>query len=223
MNVAEHEFEAAWGLPEALPAGERLLWQGAPDWRRLARRAFHLRKLAVYFAALLLWRITIVWGDGAAAVSSAIGIGTLGALTALGLLALMAWLVARTTVYTLTDKRIVLRIGIVLSVTFNLPLRQIDAVRASLAPDGSGDLALVLPATQRIAYLHLWPHARPWHFARPEPMLRALPHAQAVAELLSRTLQRTTLESKTADEPALRALRAQPVAPADAQAWPRAA
>ena len=26
----EHEFEAAHGLPEALPAGERLRWQGAP-------------------------------------------------------------------------------------------------------------------------------------------------------------------------------------------------
>ena len=35
----EHEFEAARGLPELLPAGERVLWQGSPDWRGLAREA----------------------------------------------------------------------------------------------------------------------------------------------------------------------------------------
>ena len=50
----EHEFEAAPGLPEPLPRGERLLWQGRPDWRQLALHAFHVRKLAFYFAFMLL-------------------------------------------------------------------------------------------------------------------------------------------------------------------------
>ena len=49
----EHEFEAAPGLPEPLPAGERILWQGAPDWRALAVHVFHVRKLAAYFAGIL--------------------------------------------------------------------------------------------------------------------------------------------------------------------------
>ena len=35
----EHEFEAAPGLPEKLPQGERILWQGAPDALALARAA----------------------------------------------------------------------------------------------------------------------------------------------------------------------------------------
>ncbi len=34
--VSEHEFEPIPGLPERLPAGERMLWQGRP-WRALAR------------------------------------------------------------------------------------------------------------------------------------------------------------------------------------------
>ena len=42
----EHEFEAVTGLPEPLPAGERVLWQGSPDWRALAREAFHLPAIA---------------------------------------------------------------------------------------------------------------------------------------------------------------------------------
>ena len=49
----EHEWEAAPGLPSALPAGEHVVWQGAPDWRSLAVQAFHVRKIAVYFAFML--------------------------------------------------------------------------------------------------------------------------------------------------------------------------
>ena len=49
----EHEWEAAPGLPSALPMGERVVWQGAPDWQRLAVHAFHVRKIALYFALML--------------------------------------------------------------------------------------------------------------------------------------------------------------------------
>jgi len=119
----EHEFEPQRGLPETLPGDEKLLWQGSPDWRMLARRAFHLRKLALYFAALVLMRAVFVFNDTASALAALRS--TLGPLAlagvALGLVALMAWLSARSTVYTLTDKRVVLRIGIVLTLTFNIP------------------------------------------------------------------------------------------------------
>ena len=43
----EHEFEAAPGLPEALPVNERILWQGAPTASLLAVQALHLRKLVM--------------------------------------------------------------------------------------------------------------------------------------------------------------------------------
>jgi hypothetical protein len=34
----EHEFEAQLGLPEKLPKGESILWQGAPDFKAVALR-----------------------------------------------------------------------------------------------------------------------------------------------------------------------------------------
>jgi hypothetical protein len=34
----------------------------------------------------------------------------------------------------------------------------------------------------------LWPHLRPWRFATPEPMLRALTDAEAAAQILGRAL-----------------------------------
>lgn len=194
MPVQEHEFEAERGLPQPLPAGERVLWQGSPDWRALARRAFHLRKIAAYFALLAAVRVAVLAGDGAgvgAMAVSALWMLLLGGL-AIGLLALVAWLSARTAVYTVTDRRVVMRVGIVLTLTFNLPYRRIAAAGLRLERDGTGDLPLTLRSGDRIAYLHLWPHARPWRMAQPEPMLRSVPDAQQVARLLADAWSRET-------------------------------
>lgn len=183
----EHEIEPQYGLPERLPREERILWQGSPDWRALARHAFHVRKLGAYFAVLLAWSVASSLADGVApgaalwsarwlAVAGVVGVGTFSWL---------AWLTARTTVYTLTDKRVVMRIGIVLTVTFNLPLRSIEGAGLRRLGGGRGDIPLSLPGPDRISYLHLWPHARPWRLAKPEPMLRCLPEVDHVAALLS--------------------------------------
>lgn len=189
-EMPEHEFEAELGLPAPLPRGERMLWQGSPDWRLMAREAMHVRALSIYFGVLLAWRGATVLSHGGTAVAVAEAVLWLLplALSALGLLALLAWLASRTSVYTITDKRVVMRIGIVLSITFNLPHSKIDAARLRANADGSGDLSLLLDAADRIAYMHLWPHARPWHLKRTEPMLRALPDARGVAALLSNAL-----------------------------------
>ncbi len=184
----EHELDAVPGLPEALPAGEHILWQGSPDWRRLAIDAFHVKRLTLYFAAmgglqaLLSWRAA----DGIAANLSSLMVSAWLALIALGLLTLMAFLSARTTIYTLTNKRVVMRIGIVLTVSFNLPLRWLAAAHLKANDDGSGDIALELKGADRIGYLHLWPHARPWHVGKPQPSLRCLRDAAAVGEVLQR-------------------------------------
>ena len=185
--VHEHEFEPQHGLPERLPAGERLLWQGAPNWQLLARRVFHVHHVALYFAALLVWHAGGVIADGGDLAQALRGSGLLASLLLLALsaLLLLAWLSARTTVYTITDQRIVMRIGIVLTVAYNLPLRCIEAADLRKASAGSGDIALTLERRTRIAWLHLWPHARPWRVARPQPMLLALPDAQAVSSLLA--------------------------------------
>jgi len=211
LHRGEHDDEAAPGLPAPLPPGERLLWRGAPDWRVLARRSFHVGKLTAYFGVLIAWRAVSSLADGASlgtAAATTLWTVPLAAL-ALGLITLLSWLVAANTVYTLTDRRVVMRVGVVLTVTFNLPLRRIETARLHALPGGAGDIALVLNAEDRIGYIHLWPHARPWHFARTEPMLRALPDAAAVAQLLADALRqslvtpvRTVAERAGADQPA---------------------
>jgi hypothetical protein len=182
----EHEFEAAPGLPEPLPASEKILWQGSPDWRVLGNEAFHLKTLSIYFALMVMLQALLSW-DATLGLSKnlmALMTSTLLACVALGLLALTAWLSASTTLYTITDKRIVMRIGIVLTLTFNLPFSRIQAAQIKNSKNGKGNIAVDLQGPDRIAYLHLWPHARPWHLKQPQPMLRALPEVANVGSLL---------------------------------------
>lgn len=182
----EHELEPQYGLPERLPANEKILWQGSPDARVLARSAFHIRKLALYFVALVAINAASVVADGAAAMDVLLALVWPAGLSALALGGVwtLAWLTARTAVYTVTDRRVVMRIGIVLTLTFNLPLRTLESAAMRQGPGGNGDIVLALKGPDHIAWLHLWPHARPWHLARTQPMLRALPQVADVAALL---------------------------------------
>ena len=99
---------------------------------------------------------------------------------------------ARTTVYTLTDKRVVMRIGIVLTLTFNIPLRTLRSAALRRGEGRTGDIVMQLAGPDHIAFLHLWPHVRPWRLARPEPMLRAVANAPQVAALLSQAWSQVT-------------------------------
>lgn len=177
-------------LPESLPEGEHILWQGAPDWRSLFRRALHGRTLSIYFALLLVLRgANVLWGGGSAkeTLVAVLWLAPI-ALFALGVVAAVAWLSARTTWYTLTNRRVIMRIGIVLEITFNFPYTVIEAAGLHLYPNGTGDIPLRFLDGEQIAYVHLWPHARPWHFRRTEPMLRCVPDAARVAGMLARAM-----------------------------------
>ncbi len=182
----EHEFEAAPGLPEKLPAGEHILWQGAPTWRSLGVATFGLRTLAMYLLVMWLLQFAHLWDQGSSALEMAkyLGISAACATCAWALLGGFAYLVSSTTLYTLTNRRVVMRIGVVLGLTLNLPYRQITGASLKPLARGTGDLAIQIKTDSHIAYLHLWPHARPWHFKAPQPTLRSIAGAQAVSALL---------------------------------------
>lgn len=189
----DFDFEPIRGLPEKLPPGEQILWQGSPRWQSLATEAYHCKRLAIYFTLLLLWRLSHgLVGDETvtSVVLATAGLATLAA-AALGLLALLAWASARATVYTLTNRRVVLRHGIAVPMTLNIPFTVLDAGAVKKARDGTGDLALKLRSRVRIGYLINWPHVRRWHFAQPQPALRSIASVDEVASLLATALAQT--------------------------------
>ena len=187
----EVEIEPIPGLPHALPPGEQILWQGRPQWRGLARHVFKVPWLAAYFAVFIAARGAFALHDGqgvASALLTSVVVLPL-AMACLGVLSLLAWLNARATIYTITTRRVVMRLGVAFPVTFNLPFKRLAAANLNLRARGDGDIALELSGPGRIAWLHLWPHARPWRLAKAQPMLCAIPEAAAVAELLAEAVQ----------------------------------
>lgn len=196
--MSEYDHEPIRGLPGDLPAGETLLWQGSPEWRRLARDAFHVRLVAIYFALLLAWAaIDSVAGSTTSPIGMALTAGL--AVVCLGLLYGLAWLSARTTVYSITSKRVVMRFGMALPKAVNLPFARIETAQLAQNDDGTGDIALVL-TEKGLGYAAMWPHARAWKLAQPEPSLRSLPDAAAVAKLLADACAATVPGARLATE-----------------------
>ena len=178
------------GIREELPEGERVLWQGAPDWRDLAVTAFHVRQVALYFGVLLVLRLGFLFSDGATLTGALRGARPLFlvALLGTGLLAGLAYWSAKSSIYAITTRRVVLRVGMALPLMINLPFTGIVSARMAQRKSGHGDLPLVLQGDVRLAYVHLWPYARPWCLVNPEPMMRAVPQAAQVAQLLAEAL-----------------------------------
>jgi hypothetical protein len=184
--IVEYDVEPVRGLPGDLPQGERILWQGSPDAWRLAVHAYHIRSVAIYFVLLAGWgAVGALRGVNSwMGTLITLGIGTLG----LAVIGAIAWGAARTTVYTLTNKRIVLRFGIALPKCVNLPLNTIAAADLAMQGKDIGDIALRLTEQQRLGWMQLWPHARPWALTEVQPMLRSISEAENVAGLLARTV-----------------------------------
>ncbi len=187
--MREHDHEPVPGLPERLPQGETVLWQGAPRWRAMARRTFRLRGLVLYFGALAAWRAAILAEEGASAGTVLVGslwLVLLG-IAAISLVLFFAWASARTTLYTITDRRVVVRLGVALPMTVNIPFSALRSAGVRLHRE-SGDIVLQAEPGHRVSFVALWPHVRFLRWARPEPVLRGLADAEAAGAILARAV-----------------------------------
>lgn len=187
----EHDFEPIRGLPSDLPPGESILWQGEPDWTLMARRVFRVDWVAAYFVLLMAWRVIDGTSNGldlVTALVSAAWVAPIG-IVGLGLLIGLAYLNSRTTVYTLTNRRLVMRFGAALTKAINIPYKIIEGAAVNQKADGSGDVAVTLVKPNKISIVLLWPHARPGFIAQPQPSLRCLRDASKAAAVLAEALR----------------------------------
>lgn len=176
-------------LPADIPAGERILWHGRPRWISLARRAYRADFVAAYFVALTAWSVWAAADAGwsAAAVAGARSLG-LGA-AALAIIGGLSYLSARTTLYVVTSRRLVFKVGIALPIFINVPFKDIRSAAARVFGDGTGEIPLTLKTGRRIGYFVLWPSARSLHVLRPQPCLRCIADAAGVAATLAAALR----------------------------------
>ncbi|MDX2219655.1 MAG: photosynthetic complex putative assembly protein PuhB [Burkholderiales bacterium] len=191
IRLSKRQSARIEGIGEDLPSGETVLWQGRPTFGSVFRDVFHWRWVAAWFVVLFAWRVVEALSAGAAAGPAIAGTLSLApiALVGMALLALVAWLTCRTTIYAITSRRVILRIGIALELTVNIPLKRIQAAAVRTHADGGGDITLDLGGQAHLAYLHLWPHAQPMQWRNPRPMLRALENVNAASTILADALR----------------------------------
>lgn len=197
MSHDDFKFEPVRGLPEALPEGEHILWQGSPAPLRLARDALGLTWVAGYFAVLTVWRVGVSstyvsFGEALAHGIPFIMVGMLSCLLIFGL----AYMQARSAVYTLTNKRVAMRIGAALTMTLNLPYTQIGNAGLDVKKSGHGSLAFELIGDTRFSYLMTWPHVKPWQMSKTQPSFRSIADVAKVAEIFSDAAEARVFEPK---------------------------
>jgi hypothetical protein len=182
--MMEYEGEPIEGLPEALPEGESLIWQGRPTVGAMLKRVFFVPQLAVYFGLLIgghtIYRLTesvpmaqvlgtLVWQFGLAAI----------------VLLLLVWLArayAKSILYTLTSARLVIRSGVALPMMVNIPIEQIIAADLRVHRDGTGDILLRASADRQLYWVLLWPNVSAWYSRPVRPCLRGLSHPHLAAK-----------------------------------------
>lgn len=185
MGHDDFATEAVPGLPERPPEGEHILWQGRPDWWALTKEALSFWWVMGYFALLAGWRFVSVLGEMSTLQAFAAALPFLGLAAVVALLLILTAVIqSRATLYTVTNRRIAMRIGAALTLTLNLPYTQIARADLALKPSGTGTIALKTLGPTRISYLVCWPHVRPWRF-QTQPALRCIKDAERVAGIVA--------------------------------------
>ncbi len=173
------------GVSEALPPGERILWEGAPDARALARHLFFLRPLSAYLGAMVLWWVAV----NRSQIATQQFWATLGIqMLLVGGVVGGAWLlsrgIAQGTTYAITDRRLVMRFGVIFPLTINVPLHFVEGASVREFSDRTGQIALQLGKKESLAWIVLFPHVRPWEYKYPQPLLRGLTEPAKVGAIL---------------------------------------
>jgi hypothetical protein len=117
----------------------------------------------------------------------------------------------------------VIRSGVALTLSVNVPFRKVASAELKPLGGGRGDISLKIGGGDKFSYVLLWPNIRPWRIGRPEPTMRSVPDAQNVAAMLTDALRAFEAEegmdfgktpsAATAPQPARRA--AGPAVPAE--------
>jgi hypothetical protein len=175
-------------LAEKLPEGERMLWQGKPQPAAFLKQIFHVQLVVVYVGLLLGWCLVkgAQSGHSLDAMMAALRFAGLSAI-AVALFAALAWGLAWSTTYTITNARVVIEYGLALPKSVSIPFASVEGAMLR-NPGDAADLVLDLRPGQRVSYLLMWPHVRPGSIRRAQPMLRALTDSHGAAQILSRGL-----------------------------------
>ena len=202
MSDDDFAVEPIVGLPELLPKGEVILWQGRPNWLRLTIESLNLWWVIGYFGLLAAWRfLTVIdYMPLGTAFSASIPFLFVAAFVGL-LLCGVGYIQAKATLYTITNRRVVMRIGAALTLTLNLPFTKIDNAAVAKKRGGFGNIAFETSGDTKFSFFVLWPHARSWYFGKPQPALKCIPDIEKVSSILGQAAKSRIIENDNHTQP----------------------
>ena len=194
------KFEVHKNILDAIPEGESILWKGKPSFWGFSWYFFGLKLLAFYLIILSVVfaaRLTVT-DFFTAFVVDFLPFLLSGILTSCILMAL-AKIQSQSSLYIITENRVIIKSGAALSFLISMPFKKIKAVNLQKRKGSLGTISFELNSGKRVPYISCWPSVRPWRFKNTEPAFSCIENVDEVATILRKSVMagRVSLQAPT--------------------------
>ena len=183
------KLEVHKNILDAIPEGESILWKGKPSFWGFSWYFFGLKLLAFYLIILSVVfaaRLTVT-DFFTAFVVDFLPFLLSGILTSFILMAL-AKIQSQSSVYIITENRVIIKSGAALSFLISMPFKKIKAVNLQKRKGSLGTISFELNSGKRVPYISCWPSVRPWRFKKTEPAFSCIENVDEVATILRKSV-----------------------------------
>ena len=183
------KLEVHKNILDAIPEGESILWKGKPSFWGFSWYFFGLKLLAFYLIILSVVfaaRLTVT-DFFTAFVVDFLPFLLSGILTSCILMAL-AKIQSQSSVYIITENRVIIKSGAALSFLISMPFKKIKAVNLQKRKGSLGTISFELNSGKRVPYISCWPSVRPWRFKKTEPAFSCIENVDEVATILRKSV-----------------------------------
>ena len=182
------KFEAPNNILDAIPNGESILWKGRPSLWGFSWNLFGLKWITLYLSMLSIVSVarffasdfyTAFYVDFLPFFLS----GIFASIILIGLAATQTY----STVYIITENRVIIKTGAALSFLISMPFKKIKEVNLQKRGASIGTISFELLSEKRVPYISCWPSVRPWKFKRTQPAFSCIGSVDEVATILRKT------------------------------------
>ena len=182
------KFEAPKNILDAIPCGESILWKGRPSLWGFSWNLFGLKWITFYLSILSIVSIARFFASD---FHTAFYIdflpfflsGIFASIILIGLAATQTY----STVYIITENRVIIKTGAALSFLISMPFKKIKEVNLQKRGASIGTISFELLSEKRVPYISCWPSVRPWKFKRTQPAFSCIGSVDEVATILRKT------------------------------------
>ena len=183
------KFEVHKNILDAIPEGESILWKGKPSFWGFSWYFFGLKLLAFYLIILsVVFAARLTATDFFTAFVVDFLPFLLSGILASCILMALAKIQSQSSVYIITENRVIIKSGAALSFLISMPFKKIKAVNLQKRKGSLGTISFELNSGKRVPYISCWPSVRPWRFKKTEPAFSCIENVDEVATILRKSV-----------------------------------